>query len=55
MGTKANPQLPSGEGDVIEATPVSLLPEERDTIQQPDSDTPQLPESEDGGEEVKNG
>ena len=55
LGTKANPQLPSGEGDVIEATPVSLLPEERATIQEPDEDTPQLPVNKDGGEEVENG
>ncbi len=55
LGTKANPQLPSGEGDVIEATPVTLSPEERYTLQQPDSDTPQLPVSQDGREEVKNG
>ena len=55
LGTKAHPQLPLGDGDVIEATPVTLSPEERDTIQQPDSDTPQLPESEEGREEAKNG
>ena len=55
LGTKANPQLPSGEGDIIEATPFTLLPEERETIQEPDLDTPQLPENENGGEEVNNG
>jgi hypothetical protein len=55
LGTKANPQLPAGEEDLIEATPVTLSPEERETIQEPDSDTPQLPESEDGGEEVHHG
>ncbi|MDP2861863.1 MAG: hypothetical protein Q8N95_03630 [Desulfobacterales bacterium] len=55
LGTKAHPQLPSEDCDVIEATPVTLSLEEIDTIQQPDLDTPQLPESEDGREEVKNG
>jgi hypothetical protein len=55
LGTKANPQLPTGEGDVIEATPVTLSPEEQETIQEPDPDTPQLPDIEDGREEVHNG
>ncbi|WP_024334636.1 hypothetical protein [Desulfotignum balticum] len=53
LGTKANPQLPSSQGDVIEETPVTLSPEEIDSLQDPD--TPQLAESEDGNEEVKNG
>ena len=55
LGTKANPQLPSTEMDFIEATPVTLSPEERETIQEPDPDTPQLPESSDSGEEVHHG
>ena len=55
LGTKANPQLPSAEGDFIEATPVTLSPEERATIQEPDPDTPHLPESSDSEEEVHHG
>jgi len=55
LGTKTHPQLPEGEEDLIEATPVTLSPEEIETIQETDPDTPQLPESEDGEEEVHHG
>lgn len=55
LGTKATPQLPTGENDVIEATPVTLSPEEEETVQEPDPDTPQLLEGENGEQEVHNG
>ena len=55
LGTKANPELPATAGDFIEATAVTLSPEERKTIQDPDPETPQLPESADGEKEVHHG
>ena len=55
LGTKANPELSAAAQDFVQETPVTLTPEEQETIQQPDPDTPQLPDHKDGETEVHHG
>ncbi len=52
LGTKAIPELPAHMKDFIEENPVTLSPEDRQTIQQPDPETPQLPDRATGETEV---
>ena len=53
LGTKSQPQLPGAGSDFIEASPVTLSPEDQRTVQQPDQETPRLSESA-NGREVEN-
>lgn len=55
LGTKASPELSAAAQDFVQETPVTLTPEEQETIQQPDPDTPQLPAHKDGETEVHHG
>ncbi len=55
LGTKASPQLPVTGTDFVEATTVTLTPEEQRTLQQPDLEAPALPERTTDAKEVGNG
>ena len=55
LGTKASPELPAAAQEFVQETPVVLTPQEQETLEQPDQDTPQLPDHKDGKTEVHDG
>ena len=56
LGTKATPELPATSQDFIEAAPVTLTPEEQETVEQPDPEIPPtLPNHNEGETEVHHG